>query len=65
MLSENTRHPEMFLETHGSKLIELDIPRCTMYGWKLKLFELCPNLTVLLLVRQNKDFLLGADAHSG
>ncbi|KAJ7119111.1 hypothetical protein C8R44DRAFT_982775 [Mycena epipterygia] len=49
MFSANTTHPESFLETHGSKLIELEIPRYTIYESKLKLFEVCPNLSALLL----------------
>ncbi|KAJ7119120.1 hypothetical protein C8R44DRAFT_737946 [Mycena epipterygia] len=48
-LSEDVRHPKTFLKTHGNKLIELEVRYVTKDQSEFKLFEVCPNLSVLLL----------------
>jgi hypothetical protein len=35
----------MFLNAHGAKLIELNLPYGTMENLSVKIFDLCPNLT--------------------
>ncbi|KAF8209332.1 hypothetical protein K438DRAFT_1960329 [Mycena galopus ATCC 62051] len=48
VLSTNA-NPETFLEAHGSKLTEIDIPCRKLETLSVKIFELCPNIRSLSL----------------
>ncbi|KAJ7905882.1 hypothetical protein B0H13DRAFT_1716676 [Mycena leptocephala] len=44
VFSTDVTHPEMFLNAHGAKLIELNLPYGTIENLSVKIFDLCPNL---------------------
>jgi len=49
VLSIDDNHPETFLEAHGPKLTELQLPYRKLKTLKVKIFEVCPNLRSILL----------------
>lgn len=48
-IASAAKHPEPFLETHGKKLLELDIAYTAVEGLQVEIFELCPHLSFISL----------------
>lgn len=49
VLSDYASNPETFLEAHGPKLTQLELPDSTAQALGVKMFDLCPNLQAILL----------------